>query len=683
MVKFLSITKDNTFRNEYLNYEGSCLTELGEVSNINLLIGANNSRKSRFIRSLSKMNTYRLFSLGIEKLLESLKNSFEIFTNSLNEEDYILLKIKYRAGNVEGISSIKDLKPLYNLINSTLERNISIKKSYFLLFYNNLNKTFEANDFNFEEFSLLIKNHIILIDFFLEVSTLQNKSNHSLPYYYELKSTKTNLSKLFISLKEALIILQNLSLINFESYSPNKIYIPTLRAAISIYLDSSNKATSDIFKSTIQKHYGFNEMNHNLEIITGLDLFDKIKRSRNSIKATRNKFAAFEAFLKENFFDNKEIDIVALEESSNNEEHIKIYIEGENDRDLHDLGDGVQSLIILLHPIFMAEEGSWIFIEEPEINMHPGLQHIFLRTLLFNDFLKKKNLRYFITTHSNHLLNLSLNFNKYISVFTFEKVNLKDTSVSKITQVVGNDTKILELLGVYNSSVFMSNCSIWVEGVSDRRYLKAFLLAYTRDNNKKAYQEDLHFSFFEYAGTNLQHYLFSEEDYSPASLDKIKAHFLSNKIFLLADQDKAKADWKQERHKILKTWIKDKFQYETTVALEIENTLSAGILKMIVNKILKVEVAIVNTLQFIEEDYLNIGLGDFLNRKLTNKVEKLPKFREQGGTLKPIYKEKFSKFVLEGVESGNIKWSDISKNEHAKNLTESLYHFIKNHNSSF
>ncbi|PIQ21969.1 MAG: hypothetical protein COW65_05875 [Cytophagales bacterium CG18_big_fil_WC_8_21_14_2_50_42_9] len=680
MAKYLSINKDNTFRNEYLNYEEGCLTELGEVSNINLLIGANNSRKSRFVRALLKLDKYNLFSEKVDGLLEKLEDALKPFINSLKKDESSTLKILKKQRSSEELAQRENVKALYNIINSDIERNIRINNEYFILFIDTLRQKYDTSDFDLKGFKSIIESHKHLIYFLISCSELRSAMNNS-HYFYSFSYLSNELYKSFELLHEAHSILEILASIEFKSYSPNKIYIPTLRAAISIYLDSSDKATSDIFKSTILKNYGFNEKEQNLEIITGLDLFNKIKRSRNSIRETRNKFAAFETFLKKNFFDNKEIDIVALEEESTNEEHIKIYIEGENDRDLHDLGDGVQSLIILLHPIFMAEEGTWIFIEEPELNMHPGLQHIFLRTLLFDKFLKKKNLRYFITTHSNNLLNLSLNFNKFISVFTFEKLSQKNSSVSKITQVVGNDTKILELLGVYNSSVFMSNCSIWVEGVSDRRYLKAFLLAYIRDNYQKTYQEDLHFSFFEYAGTNLQHYLFNEEDDSPESLDKIKAHFLSNKIFLLADQDKA--PWKQERHKVIKSWIKDKFHYETTVALEIENTLSANVLKMIVNKVLKVEVAIVNTLNLIEEDYLNIGLGEFLNRKLTNKVQKLPKFRDKGGTLKPIYKEKFSKYVLEGVESENIKWADICKNEHAKNLTESLYHFIESHNSSF
>jgi len=680
MAKYLSITKDNTFRNEYLNYEESYFSELGELSNINLFIEANNSRKSRLMRSLVKMNKYNVFSRRIHYLLEELEIALKPFNDSFNEDDYITLKILKKPGSSEEMSKRTGLEPLYNLINSDIERNININKEYFTSVLNSLRQKHETKDFDLKGFKSINESHKQLTSFLLNGIDLRS-INYDPSYFFRFILSRSELNKSFKLLKEVHTIFSTLASVDFETYSPNKIYVPTLRAAISIYLDSSDKATSDIFKATIQKHYGFNENDKNLEIITGLDLFDKIKRSRNSIRETRNKFAAFEAFLRENFFDNKEIDIVALEEESNNEEHIKIYIEGENDRDLHDLGDGVQALIILLHPIFMAEEGTWIFIEEPELNMHPGLQHIFLRTLLFNDFLIKKNLRYFITTHSNHLLNLSLNFNKFISVFTFEKLSQDNASVSKITQVIGNDTKILELLGVYNSSVFMSNCSIWVEGVSDRRYLKAFLLAYTRDNNKKAYQEDLHFSFFEYAGTNLQHYLFNEEDDSPESLDKIKAHFLSNRIFLLADQDKI--EWKQERHKTIKSWIKDKFYYETTVVLEIENTLSADVLKMIVNKVLKVNTEIANTLDFTEEDYLDIGLGEFLNRKLSRKVDKLPKFRDKGGTLKSVYKEKFSKFVLEGAESGNINWADISRNKHAKNLTESLYNFIEAHNSSF
>lgn len=81
-----------------------------------------------------------------------------------------------------------------------------------------------------------------------------------------------------------------------------------------------------------------------------------------------------------------------------------------------------------------------------------------------------------------------------------------------------------------NSSVYLSNCSVWVEGHSDTLFLRAFLKAYEIYSNSPAtLKEDLHYSFFEYSGSNVSHYLFSEIDHEDeedkANIDAIKARF--------------------------------------------------------------------------------------------------------------------------------------------------------------
>ena len=64
------------------------------------------------------------------------------------------------------------------------------------------------------------------------------------------------------------------------------------------------------------------------------------------------------------------------------EQHIFVKIGGREERELHNLGDGINALILVLYKLFTADKGAWIFIEEPELNLHPGLQRIFLQTLL-------------------------------------------------------------------------------------------------------------------------------------------------------------------------------------------------------------------------------------------------------------------------------------------------------------
>ena len=147
--------------------------------------------------------------------------------------------------------------------------------------------------------------------------------------------------------------------------------------------------------------------------------------SRNSKRETRLKFENFQDFIGDNFFEKKKIDIVAefrKEDNingKNDSEIISIDIQGEKEtRNLHDLGDGIQALIILMYQIYMAENDSLIFIDEPELNLHPGMQRLFLEQISNNEILKKKNLTYFITTHSNHFLDLTIEKNN-VSIYSF------------------------------------------------------------------------------------------------------------------------------------------------------------------------------------------------------------------------------------------------------------------------
>jgi len=336
----------------------------------------------------------------------------------------------------------------------------------------------------------------------------------------------------------------------------------------------------------------------------------------------------------------------------------------------------------------MAEPNSWVFIEEPEQNLHPGMQTIFLDALVNSEEITDRKLKFFITTHSNHLLDSLLKFPDNVTIFALEAINDGESNYSKISKIETDFIKPLDLLGVYNSSVFMSNCSIWVEGISDRRYIQAFLHAYIRDDKKTNYKEGLHYSFFEYAGSNLSHYLFEAENQKDRK-ENIEAFLLSNRIFLLADEDDKKTEYKQKRHKELKKLSdkKDNFEYMTTDVREIENLLSVDILHSILKnlgtKAIPEEVCEKHIVNY--EDYKVMGMGKYLVKQLKNKQHNrkkiaVPKLSEKSGTLTHDYKMKFSKYVLGKVYEGEITWNEIKKHPSAKKLTENIYNFIEKNN---
>src|SRR5262249_51876978 len=148
---------------------------------------------------------------------------------------------------------------------------------------------------------------------------------------------------------------------------------------------------------------------------------------------------------------------------------------------------------------------SMVCIEEPELYLHPGFQRVLLKTLASFS----RNI-YFIATHSNHLLDLSLDF-EGVSIFTFHK-ELENSSQPErqakftVERVSSHDHRALQLLGTRNSSVFLSNCTVWVEGITDRRFLSHYLDLYQKtlraanaDKGTAQFiaEEDLHYSFVE------------------------------------------------------------------------------------------------------------------------------------------------------------------------------------------
>ena len=101
-------------------------------------------------------------------------------------------------------------------------------------------------------------------------------------------------------------------------------------------------------------------------------------------------------------------------------------------------------------------------------------------------------------------------------------------SIAKFDYASGPNTDLLDSLGVRNSSVFLSNCTIWVEGITDRKYIKKYLDLYLKEKGLlNRYQENLHYSFLEYAGSNIEHFSFSEE----GNAEKMKSQAISNRIF--------------------------------------------------------------------------------------------------------------------------------------------------------
>jgi len=147
-------------------------------------------------------------------------------------------------------------------------------------------------------------------------------------------------------------------------------------------------------------------------------------------------------------------------------------------------GTGVHQTLMLVVAA-LSVENSLCCIEEPEIQLHPRLQ----RELL--DFLiKHTSNRYLLTTHSSTFINAASS-NPEIGVIQLKCENGTTTGGPILEDHQRFD--VLRDLGITPSDLLQANCIIWVEGTSDRHYLKRWLALLAPD-----LVEGQHFAFMFY-----------------------------------------------------------------------------------------------------------------------------------------------------------------------------------------
>lgn len=660
------------FKDYFLDNEKDSITYFPKFNSINIIVGANNSGKSRFMRHLMSLKDVN----GVDDLMK-VRNLIPLYNyqiGEINREINEKIKIfERRSKNMYSVNGSNPDKEKANTLSNNILVELEINKLDFIL--------------------------SIINDNIVKISNLQSTFNIENYYLSNFNEIEESFFKEFRDIK--------------------RYFIPTLRSAHSLFqikltpdekyediiLNNYEKIERDIFLHTYLKNY---QIDKSVEIFTGLHLYREILNSRNSEKSIRNQFEKFEKFLSIYFFDGKQIDIVAKFDKTDNEkginesELILIHVDGDaNTRKLYDLGDGIQALIVLMYKIFMAEPKSFIFIDEPELNLHPGMQRLFLEQISGNPDLKKKDLKYIISTHSNHFLDLTIE-KENVSIYSFSpKIAEGDEKQFIIKNVNRGDNQLLKDLGVNNSSVFMANCSIWVEGISDRNYIKAFLKSYCDSIRKPYLKEDIDFAFFEYAGSNIDHYIFeekTEKEDEQIILEDIKALAISNRIFLLADSDATKLSTKKgNRLKALEEAKSDNFVPKIIWNVrEVENLLTNDIWKEVLidlcNKTLvksykdeiikKIDEALseIDSLNFSKKyigeflERLRIKMGKISSTYILNQSAYEIKTDSAFGTI--VNKRDLS----ESVFNKNFSWEVLSKNKEIESLTTEIYSFIVNKN---
>lgn len=129
--------------------------------------------------------------------------------------------------------------------------------------------------------------------------------------------------------------------------------------------------------------------------------------------------------------------------------------------DLHDMGSGIEQLLMIACVLISETQGSLILIETPEHHFHPGAQ----RTLL--QFIREnlKDNQVLITTHSPVFLS-----QRDISLHVVTKMN-EGTKVKKVEELEDLSLALNEL-GSKNSDILLADFVLFVEGPTDEKIFK-------------------------------------------------------------------------------------------------------------------------------------------------------------------------------------------------------------------
>lgn len=675
----LSTKPDENVNSEFFK-EDLPLRFLPEVKRLNIIVGANNSRKSRFLRSVinleipvvieSACDLNKFYVQGVEVFwkFDALKN------NGLG--GVILGTKAYSPSNNVSELLYDYFREVQNVDRVVRNANVMVLVKEVLELISSIFEEKSVPDLyrKLEYLKVIGK----LIQYFYQYLAKYNKEQtdyDNLPdsdFKYinpevpgdlglKLKGTVPMVDEVLEATNLMMSWIERLGELKILHHRKKNIYIPVLRSSRVLI-----GGDGDVYEATIKRQHFKNSKPNKLEIETGLQLYDKIRYASNGTTTERKAFKEFERFIGQTFFKSPDIEIIAHVPKGLEERNIIVSIPGQKqDVPIYDLGDGVQGIINLLFPIFTADKNDWIFIDEPENHLHPGYQNIFIRALAENEFLVKKDLRYFINTHSNHILSESFLSAVGTSIFVF---SVRDEHSSDIRTFEQDRYSTLELLGVMNTSVFVTNCTIWVEGITDRFYIRAFLHAYLNSLPGLAFHpnEGFDFSFIEYAGKNLVHY-----DFDELNADNISSYFLNSNVFILAD-----SDFDPEKHKKYQKIKRTNFVYMQTHVPEIENMLPGEVLIGFFLDELKCDK---NSLPEISDGIALQKLGVlFSGVKRAGKPIKVS--AKHGGTLSPYYKSLLSKYVYDKIIQNEIDWTTLSASANLKRVVENLYGFISEKN---
>ncbi len=185
----------------------------------------------------------------------------------------------------------------------------------------------------------------------------------------------------------------------------------------------------------------------------------------------------------------------------------------------------------LLSWVSQLHKGSLCIIEEPETHLHPVLQRRLAARLA--TLAQERKLQIFLSTHSAVFLNPS-SWQTNADETDFAIFHVDGRNVVRVDNVQAHHGKLLDALGTKVSDLLQANCVVWVEGPSDRIYIRHWLEKWCALNKRKPPIENVHYVFSFYGGSVLSHF-----DAAPQAEidDAVSMLKLNRKSMVVMDRD--------------------------------------------------------------------------------------------------------------------------------------------------
>ena len=173
-------------------------------------------------------------------------------------------------------------------------------------------------------------------------------------------------------------------------------------------------------------------------------------------------------------------------------------------------GSGLKTIVLVLLNLLVIphveeyKNAQLVYgFEELENNLHPALQRRLFDYLY--KFSVENDIKLFLTTHSHIAIN---SFFGREQAAIYHVVKEEGAAQIKSIETHLDKAEILNDLDVKASDILQSNGIIWVEGPSDRIYIKRWLEVFTPNE----YEEGEHYQFLYYGGRLLSHYSAKEQE---------------------------------------------------------------------------------------------------------------------------------------------------------------------------